>query len=857
MSAVTLARSLIAALIVALLTMTAAFALTSPEQFLGHRVGEDRRLVRYDKVIEYLELLGSESPRVRNERVGASTLGHPLMLTVISTEENMRALDRYRQIARRLVDPRQLKPGEAEKLIGEGKVFLLILCNQHSTEIASSNMAMELAHSLASLSQPGMDRWLKDVIVMIVPSANPDGQMLVVDHYNKYLGTPYEACNLPFLYHHYAGHDINRDWFTLNLRETDALVDLLYGNWHPQVLVDVHQMGATGVRMFVPPFFDPVNPNNHPLIWDQIEVLGSFMKFRLHDAGKTGVIDHAYYSGWYQGSIRPNATQHHITALLTENASVNLASPIFVDPSELNGTSKGLPEYGPRMNFTNPWKGGWWRLRDIVDYQLVACGALVESCSKQREHFLRNFHRMSAETIALPDSGLVPYAYLVPPDQFDPGAAARLLKVFERTRCELHRAEAPFVADRRQYPAGTIVLKLGQPYGRFIKDMLELKPYPEMREYPGGPPQPPYDNAAWTLQLLMGVEVVEVRQPFEAELSLLQSAPRPPAEADGSPALLDCRNIDSFRAVNLLLQAGAKVSRYEAAVENGPERLPAGAFLVEAPDKLMLQVADSCRVSFRPVKTVPTGARRQLRAGKIGVYRGWVPSSDEGWTRFVLDRFGFEHERLTNERVRMGNLNRDYAVIILPDLPPEAMTRGFNNGDAMPPEYRGGFNTSGVRALEDFVRRGGTLITLREACRLVMNEFHLPVADALEGKTSSEFFCPGSLLELEVDDQHPLGWGMPARTACFFGDEVVLKTSLPRAGGPDRRVVARYGGKNGHSILKSGWILGENHIQGMPAIVDVTLGQGHLVLCGLGVQHRGESWGTFKLLFNSILQGMS
>ena len=823
------------------------FALTSPEDYLGHRVGADRKLARYDRVIAYLKKLSDESDRVQYMTVGKSTRGVPIALAVVSTEENMRDIEKYRSISRKLTDPRKLGKADAMSLAEQAKVFLLLLCNQHSAEIASSNMAMELAYDLARGFEPELEKALQDVFVMIVPSANPDGQRMIVDHYDKYVGTEYEGGGLPWLYHSYAGHDINRDWFFLNLAETDALVDVMYRDWFPQVMVDVHQMGMAGVRMFVPPFYDPPNPNNHHLIWNQIELFGTYMKYRLAGAGKKGVINNAYYSGWYQGSIRPNATQHHITSLLTENASVRIASPIFVDPSELQGTQKGLPEYGVKMNFTDPWPGGWWRLRDIVEYQLVAFKAMVEACSANRLQLLRNFYRMAAETLDLPAQG-APYAYLVHPNQRDPGSTARMLRIFERTACEIHRAKRPFIADDRIWPENTIVLKVGQPYGRFVKDLLERKPYPDLRKYPGGPPMPPYDNAAWTVPLLMGVEVTEISGPFDTELELLEKAPLPPVYVEGTPALLDCRDNNAYCAVNMLLPRRARVYRFNKAVKVEGETLPPGCFLVEAPTTLLKRVAKAAWVPFRQLKEVPDGEKTLVRAGKIGLYRGWVASMDEGWTRLALDLFDFNHERLDNDRLKRGKLLEEYSVIILPSLGADEIIKG-HEGTGWPPEYRGGIGKEGVNSLKEFVKQGGTLIALRRACRLVLQEFEIPV---YEERTGKDFYCPGSLVRLEVDNTHSLGYGMPERSAGFYSDGVILGTELPLAAGPDRRVVARYGSKE---VLLSGWILGEENVRGKPAVADVSLGKGNIVLCGIGVQNRAQTWGTFKLLFNGIFRG--
>ncbi|MCE5269718.1 M14 family metallopeptidase [bacterium] len=833
-----------------------AAALTSPDDYLGYHLGADRKLAGLEEIDGYLTKLDQESERIFYCQVGTSTQGRPLNMAVISTEQNMARLNAHRTAVRRLADPRTLSGAAVDSLVAEGKVFVLFLCNQHSNEIASSNTALELAWSLAAGTDPVIERALQDVVVMIVPTANPDGQQMIVDYYDRFVGTPYEGGDLPWLYHQYSGHDNNRDWFFLNLAETRALVEVMYGSWHPQVLLDVHQMGSSSVRMFVPPFYDPPNPNNPRLVWEQIEVLGSYMKYCLAASGKSGVINNAMFSGWYQGSVRPNATQHNITALLTETASARIATPLYVERSELTG-AEGLPEYARQMNFIDPWPGGWWRLRDIIDYQLVAMRAMIDCASRHREQFLRNFEHMAAEAVELPEHG-APYAYAIPPRQDDPGAVARLLEIFGRTHCEIQRATEPFSAGGRVYPENTVVLKTGQPYGRFIKDMLEVKPYPDLREYPGGPPKQPYDNAAWSLGPLMGVRVDELTEPFEAELAQLKGAPQAEAASAGGLALLDSRDCNTYLALNMLLDQRVRVERYAEEVSAADRRWSAGALLVEGPERVLGRVADSCRVVFTPVGALPAGYKFPLKRGRVGLYRGWVASEDEGWTRYTLDRFGFDWDRLTNERTKKGGLRRDYEVIILPSLGKDEMITGAGPEAAgwglrsRPPEYCGGIGKDGVKNLEEFVREGGVLIALREACALPLQEFGLPVREA-KGKTfEGEFFCPGSLLRLEVDTRDPVGFGMPQSAAAFWADGVLLETFIPPTVELDRRVVASYAAAD---PLISGWVVGAKAVQGQPAVVDVSLGKGHVILFGFGPQSRAQSWGTFKLLFNAILRG--
>jgi hypothetical protein len=425
-----------------------------------------------------------------------------------------------------------------------------------------------------------------------------------------------------------------------------------------------------------------------------------------------------------------------------------------------------------------------------------------------------------------------------------------MLRIFERTRCEIHRAREVFnTSDGREWPRGTLVLKVGQPYGRFVKDLMELKPYPDIRKWPGGPPMPPYDNAAWTIPLLMGVESYEIAEPFEADLELLPGAPVLEGSAEKSLSMLDCRDNNAYHAVNLLLSRNIAVQRLLRGFNYGGEAYPAGCFIVKAQIDVLSEVAGKARVKLLPLDEEPDLPKRAVRGGKIGVYRGWVPSADEGWTRLVLDEFGFDYERLTNDRVRDGNLFKDYGVILLPSMGAKAIVDG-NKGDDTPPRYRGGIGQEGISQLKTFVQEGGTLVALRSACSLVLNEFELPVYEDLKDVPDSEWFCPGSLIKLEVDNKQPLGFGMQEHTAAFVSEVTVLGTRPPMPGGPDRRVVARYGDSD---ILLSGWIVGDELIRGKPAVVESSYGRGNIVLCGLGVQNRAQTWGTFKLLFNSLL----
>ncbi|HEY3491755.1 MAG TPA: M14 family metallopeptidase, partial [Solirubrobacterales bacterium] len=414
-------RSLPVLLLLALPIPSFAQAVQAPDAFLGHRVGEDRKLAPWPKVVEYLRLVDAASDRVSIESAGTSTQGNDMPVVILTSEANQANLERYREIARQLAQADDLSAEQARALAAEGKTIALVTCSIHSTEVGSTQMAMEFVHDVATTQDPKMLAWLDDVILLLMPSINPDGQVMVIDWYNKQLGTPYEGGPMPWLYHQYVGHDNNRDFYMLTQKETRAVNQVLYHRWFPQIFLDEHQMGATGPRMFVPPQADPLAPEVHSLIFRTADLLGTVMSMRLEEGGKLGVGSNMIFDSYWPGGTRNTAWWKNVTGLLTEVASANIGTPLFIEAGELRGGAKGLPEYDRRSNFPSPWPGGWWRLRDIVEYELIATRAFLEAGAEYRESILFNFYRMANEAITRGGSE-PPYAWIVPAGQRDPVA---------------------------------------------------------------------------------------------------------------------------------------------------------------------------------------------------------------------------------------------------------------------------------------------------------------------------------------------------------------------------------------------------------------------------------------------------
>ncbi len=853
----------VAALVIALLPWLAP-AQTSPEQFLGHKVGADRKLADYGQIKAYFEKLDQESAKLKLFTIGESTLKRPMIMAVISAEENLARIDRYREIVRKLRDPRTLSPEEARRLAAEGKVILLITCSLHASEIAAAQMAMEFAHKLVTGDTPfDADGVLRDVIVLLVPSHNPDGNQMVVDWYRKYVGTKYEGGPMPWIYHHYAGHDNNRDWFMFNLPETRAVNQVLYHDWLPQIHIDEHQMGSTAARLFIPPFMDPPVPNVQPLLWRGVNLCGANMAYDLQKNGFSGVNHGRSFTGWWIGACDDTSWLHNVVGLLSEMASVRVATPIYIEPNEIPQSY-----YEKRMEFPDPWPGGWWRLRDLVEYELTLSLSLVKTAALHKEDFLFNFYQMYKNSIEQVDKNQ-PYAFVIPAVQHDYPTALRMIDILIAGGVEIHEAKADFTAGGKVYPDGSFVVKMAQPYKPYAWALLERQKYPDLRQYPGGPPVPPYDNAGWTLPLQMGVLCDQVDEPFQAELAMIEKAPGAAAAAVPGEAysVLDSRVNASYTAVFALLREKAEVFRSKEAVKGPGYELPPGSFLIKnnpAVLKTLSALAEKSGLPVHGLAEIEALPKAALRNPRIGLYQSWRSNMDEGWTRYVFDDLGIPFTTIHNDSFKAAkgkklDLRAGYDVIVFPDEnadiiktgkidPTSEFARYFTAN--WPPEYEGGIEKEGVEALNAFVESGGILITLNNACGLAFKEFQPPARNALEKVDRSKFFCPTSLLQIQVDNTSPLGYGMPRKAAAMFSDGLALSTFVPPSGDWDRKVVATYAESD---VLLSGWLLGEDMIARKAAVVDTSYKKGRIILIGFPCQNRAQTHGTYKFLLNGLL----
>jgi hypothetical protein len=835
------AHALIIAIFVAIPALAAD--LPSPESHLGYRPGADFKLAKWSQVVDYFKKIDAASDRVVVQELGTSTEGRPYIVAVVSSPETIKDLEKYKAWQHKVADPRLPESDEALKL---SKPVVLITCSIHSVETASTLTAIELLYDLAKGTDPRTFEILENTIFLLVPSANPDGVDKIADWYDASRGKPWEGEGMPWLYHKYAGHDTNRDWFMGNLKETQLLTKMLYFEWFPTITYDIHQMGMKGARMFVPPFYDPVNPNLDARLSQSIALIGSHMAADLASSGRKGVLTHAMYDNWWNGGNRTTPQRHNMVGLLSESASVRMASPVFIAPGDLGGATRGFPNHRKSVNFVDPWPGGWWRLRDIVADQLVCSKSVLTLAARYRVMFQTNYQAMAREAI---ERGLreAPFAWIVPTDQVDLGTAHEMISVLRKTGIEVEVATAPINTGSEIFPAGSFVLRASQPYRAHLKDMMERQVYPP-RFGADGSAEPPYDVAGWTLPLQMGVKAVTLNAPFEAKTQPFSDQTHPVGRLTGPETskrfAFDHAGNDAFVLINALQKAGVETL---LKTENGkPDRVQIAA--TPANKALLEKLLPSVALIVQGEVAVPDGMKLPVK--RLALYQPWTSNMDEGWTRLVLERFGFGYTTLHNAEIKAGKLIEKFDVLILPSATARSITSGQPSGQTAP-AYAGGLGTSGAEAIRAFVRAGGTVVGLENSSSYLIATLELPVTNLLAGQKTSVFYGPGSILAGTTEGETALTSGVPKNVSLYFANSLAFDIQKPKSGTQigDPVTVLRYASSE---PLQSGWLLGGEKLQGKAAMITVPVGKGRAVLFAFPPQHRGQPHGTFRLLFNAI-----
>ncbi len=836
-------------LLVSSLHLVQAAQITSPEQFLGFKVGTDRKLADWQQISSYFRLLDEQSDRVLVQEVGKTTEGNPFLLTTISSRKTLEKLEDYRQIQKLLADPRRVE-GSVEELIRKGKTIVLITCGIHSTEVASPQMSLEFAWEMAS----GMDaetlEVLENVIFLFVPSLNPDGVNIVVNWYRETVGTPAEGTSPPRLYQKYVGHDNNRDWYMFTQEETRIAIQQVHNRWHPQIVYDLHQMGSTAARIFVPPFIDPIDPNVDPLIQAQIVDIGGFLFSALVASGRKGVVTNAIYDAFTPA--RAYQHYHGGVRLLSESASASLATPVTIAPEQLKA-GRNYHAARSSWNFPEPWPGGQWRLRDIVQDQKVAVKACLLHAARNRSIWLRNFFQIGRNSIRRTD----PHAFVIPARQKDRQGLYDLLEILEFGLVEIHKAQEsfrveagecsspPFCAEGAlRIEAGDHLILQQQPYSSFARTLLEIQEYPELRQYPGGPLERPYDVTAHTLGTQLGVSVYRINEALPTRMERLERIVRPSGTVSGTGGYwLYSHEDNAFaRLTNRLLQRGHRVdwATYGFRVEDRP--YPVGTLMARAgqgSDEELKNLLQDLPVHVQRVERWPQLAWQRIRKPRVGLYQSYDSSMDEGWTRWILEQNEFSYISLLDRDIREGQL-QEFDVILFAEQSAQEIREGLS--EPYPEEFRGGIGSEGMEGLKRYARQGGTLVFLGESAQLPADEWQAGFREVIRELPRRDFYVPGSLLRIQVNRRHPIGYGMSEQSAAMFVSSPVFETD-------SAVVVASYPEKD---LLLSGWINGAEYLAGKQAVFEVPMGRGRIIVIGFRCQFRAQTRVTYKLLFNSM-----
>ncbi len=846
-------------LFLALGTLPAVAQVPHPRDVYGFTPGEDYKIADYAQMLEYYRRLDAASDRVQMMEIGETHWGKPLLLLFISSEENLRNLDRWREISATLARAR-VGEAEARRLADEGKAVVWIDGGMHATERAHAQMTSLLAHRVVTEESPEM-RFIRDnVIFLLMPVMNPDGLDIVAHWYQENLGTPFETTGPPELYHPYVGHDNNRDWYMLLQPESRAVARIIYETWYPQIIYNQHQTSPRWTRIFVPPFADPINPDIPAGVISGVNLVGNAMVNRFMEEGKDGVISRLTFDMWWNGGMRTAPYYHNQIGILTETGHPS-PTPEYYPPEDLPPTVGGrragdIPTDRPSLFYPRPWNGGWLRFADAIDYMITGSMAVLDIGAKRKREWLMGIYTMGRESIARGEAG-GPYAYVIPRVQWDDGEARELVNVLRRGGVEVHRASRDFTAEGRQVRQGDFIVPAAQAFRPHVVNLMEPQDYPDRRMYEGGPPEPPYDLAGWTLPIQMGVETFRIERPMELPTEELDRAAPTPGRVAQNPGFgwaLDRRENASVRAAMRLLKAGDGVHVVDQAFGS----YPAGTLVVtkgDGTEDRLREIAREMGLDASGVAQAPPGAR-PLSVPRIGIYQGWVDNMDEGWTRWVLDQFEMPYDTVRPEDARAGRLT-GYDVILIPSDDAGNIMAGHPPG-TMPDRYVGGLGVEGAAALKLFVEAGGTVVAMDEASGFAIDQFSLPVRDVVRNVPADDFFIPGSLIAIENDVSHPLAAGLQEQGAAFFVRSRSFEIVEPAVSGdrtapaPPVTVVTRYAESD---LVRSGWALGaERYLAGRPAVVEVAMGQGNVVLLGFRTQMRGQPRNTFKLLFNPILR---
>ena len=820
----------------------------TPISILGHNPGDDYYLANYEEEIRYFHELAADSDRIRMFTVGKTTEGRDIEVALISSPQNLAQLDQYKATARRLAMARNLDDAQAQALARSSKVIVHIDGGLHSSEVAGPQHSIALAYKLVSTqNDPEIDTILDNVILLLWPTLNPDGQDMVVSWYRKNLGTQYEVSPMPWLFQDYVGHDNNRDGYMLNMKESQVVAKTEI-DYAPVIFYCQHQTAPMPARIWIPPFSDPISSNISPYVRSWFNVIGTNMTAYLDAHQMPGAISESRFDNWYPGFVDYAGSFRNEISFFTETALYRYATPRFYTVDEF---PKDMQDLKALTMYTTPWQGGWWRLKDAVDYMVAGSMSVLDTAARYRETLLYNRYQAARDNIRRFEHE-PPFAYVIPIVQSDAPEGQLLARIMQENGIEIRESQTGFRVNDRDYPAGSWVILMNQPFSAMAKELFEVQRYPAaLFTESSKPVDLPYDVTGWTLPLQMGVRVDPVTDPLTPDqLSHLKTVAElnpPSAEVQGSGGtfIVSHKPNASFRVINDVLAAGgtAGFARDTVKTREGDET---GAIVLGGIGRnAVADLSKKYGISVMAADKSPEHTIA-IHKARVGLYRPWDSSIDEGWTRWILEQYGFAPISLYNADMRSGGLRDRVDVLILPDMHKDQLLEGFHPG-IVPGQYAGGLGEDGIANLRDFVREGGILIAFNETAATLAPLLSLPVKNVLEGLKSDKFFCSGALLRVDLASaDRPVTFGLPSEAVVMFERGPAFTTDKDFKGA----VLARY--PKDTNPLESGLLLHPEAIEDKIAALEVPYGSGRIFLYGFKPQWRAQSHGTYKFFFNAL-----
>jgi hypothetical protein len=846
--------------------LSAQAEIPKPEEHFGFVPGSDYNLFTYEQLIDYLVKLDKASPMLKLVEIGQSPMGRKMYIAFISSEKNINNLDRLREINRELALNPDLSENEQAEYIKEGKVFLTATLSMHSTEVGPSQSAPLIAYQLITSEDPLIKKYLDDVVYMMVPNHNPDGMDFVVENYNKYKGTPYEGASLPRVYHKYVGHDNNRDFITLSQEDTKAISRIFDLDWFPQVMIEKHQMGSTSIRYYVPPSTDPIAENVDAELWTWTGIFGTNMLRDLTNEGLAGVGQKTLYDDYWPGSTQ-TCLWKNVIAMLTEAASAKEATPVYIEPNELE-VGKGLSEYEKSINFPLPWPGGWWHLNDIVKLETGSTISLLKTSSLLKDDILKFRNDICKREVAKGKTE-PPYYFVIPAQQADQSEFIALVELMKEHGINTFQLTEDYTLNGINLKAGDIVYPLAQPFRAFIKEVMEKQTYPVRHFTPNGEIMRPYDVTSWSLPLHRGLKSYEIKSrdnDFEAKLIPLTDAYNPLKGNYKLPAVFPVTSNGSFKAAFIAMQNGLKVSRLDDEVVINGKTYGKGSFVIQGKnDDLLNNISKESLTEPGLIDDPGKLVLSAVKIPRIALVETYFSDMDAGWTRYLFDNYKLPYTVLHPHDFDKMDFEKNYDIVIFPDSRKNLLMNGQPGTESKPsmsnypPEFQKGMEKKGLRKLMLFVNGGGKVISWGQSTDLFTGmleikddkekqEFMLPFSNEADQAKKEGLLVPGSLVRMKLKKDHPLTLGMPEEVGVFYRGNPLFNTTVPRFD-MDRRVIGAFATKD---ILMSGYCEKEEKMSEKPAMIWLKKGKGELILYSFSPQFRASTPATYKLLFNAL-----